>query len=195
MERAANIESLGLRAGGREASVAPFALAAFALVAASALFAGWTPLRASIVTVFLFAGPHNWFELRYFLSRLPARLGRSRNFFFVAFAGIAFLVTAYAALPLLARTFLWGDGAWASALGVWNSLLVLWIALLVWMRGRQASRRDWSWSFAVAFALIAANWLAPMLWSLALVYLHPLVALWFLDRHLRRTRPAWRRAY
>jgi hypothetical protein len=153
------------------------------------------PLRFSIVTVFLFAGPHNWFELRYFLSRLPARLGRSRNFFIVAFAGIAFLLASYAALPHLARAFVWGDDGWTVATGVWNSLLILWLAALVWMRGRQSPRRDWSWSFPFAFALAGANWLAPQMFSLGLVYLHPLVALWFLDRHLRRTRPAWRRAY
>jgi predicted outer membrane lipoprotein len=39
------------------------------------------------------------------------------------------------------------------------------------------------------------NWLAPQAFSLALVYVHPLVALWFLDRQLRRTRPGWSRAY
>src|SRR5204863_8859904 len=31
--------------------------------------------------------------------------------------------------------------------------------------------------------------------SLALVYLHPLVALWFVDRHLRRTKPGWLATY
>jgi hypothetical protein len=174
----------------------PFALAALALISASVIFAGWMPLHASIVTVFLFAGPHNWFELRYFLARLPARLGRSQSFFIVAFAGIASLLAAYAAMPLLAEAWMWSDGAWTLAVGVWNSLLVLWLAALVWMRGRQSSRRDWSWSFAAAFALIALNWLAPHMFSLGLVYLHPLIALWFLERHLRRTRPpAWRRAY
>jgi hypothetical protein len=167
------------------------------LVSAAAIFAGWMPLRASIVTVFLFAGPHNWYELRYFLARLPARLGRSRSFFIVAFTGIASLLAAYAALPLLAERLVWGEGAWTLAVGVWNSLLIFWLAALVWMRGRQTSRRDWSWSFAAAFALISVNWLAPHLFSLSLVYLHPLVALWFLDRILRRTAraAAWRRAY
>ena len=33
------------------------------------------------------------------------------------------------------------------------------------------------------------------MFSLAIVYIHPLIALWFLDRHIRRTRPAWSRAY
>lgn len=212
MERAADIGGLELRraataaAGARHgtgdgsgsgaASALPFALVALGLFAASAIFAGWMPLRASIVTVFLFAGPHNWFELRYFLARLPARLGRSQNFFIVAFAGIASLLAAYAAMPMIAEAWMWGHGAWTLAVGVWNSALVLWLAALVWMRGRQSSRRDWSWSFGAAFALIALNWLSPQMFSLGLVYLHPLVALWFLERHLRRTRPAaWRRAY
>jgi hypothetical protein len=43
--------------------------------------------------------------------------------------------------------------------------------------------------------LCALNWLGPELFSLAIVYVHPLIALWFLDRHLRRTRPAWSHAY
>jgi hypothetical protein len=43
--------------------------------------------------------------------------------------------------------------------------------------------------------LIALSWLAPLAWDLALVYLHPLVALWLLDRELLRSRPEWRRAY
>jgi len=32
-------------------------------------------------------------------------------------------------------------------------------------------------------------------WQLGLVYLHPLMALWILDREIRRSRPEWRRAY
>jgi hypothetical protein len=200
VERAADIGSANLRAARRPGAttaggVWPFALVWLALVAAAALFAGWTPLRFSIITVFLFAGPHNWFELRYFLSRLPARLGRSRNFFSVACTGIVVLLATYVALPFAAQAFMWGGDEWTFAVGVWNSLLILWLAALVWMRGRQSPRRDWSWSFAAAFALAGANWLAPQVFSLALVYLHPLVALWFLDRQLRRTRPAWRRAY
>jgi len=52
-----------------------FAGAALLLALAAALLAGWAPLGFSIVTVFLFAGPHNWIEGRYFLERLPARWG------------------------------------------------------------------------------------------------------------------------
>ena len=38
-------------------------------------------------------------------------------------------------------------------------------------------------------------WLAPQLWYVGLVYLHPLVALWFLERQLRRSPPGWLPAY
>jgi hypothetical protein len=161
----------------------------------SASLAGWLPLQASIVTVFLFAGPHNWFELRYFLMRLPLRFGRSRNFFITAFAGIAVLTLAYVSLPALYYANLWSGENWPTTMAVWNTLLLLWLGTLVWMRGKQKAKRDWSWVFPVAFAVCALNWLAPELFSLAIVYLHPLVALWFLDRHLRRTRPQWLRTY
>ena len=38
-------------------------------------------------------------------------------------------------------------------------------------------------------------WAEPFALSVALVYLHPLMALWLLDRELRRSHPAWRPAY
>ena len=74
---------------------------------AAAAFASWLPLQVSIVTVFLFAGPHNWFELRYFLMRLPVRFGKSRNFFLIAFAGLGILTLAYISLPFVYKTTLW----------------------------------------------------------------------------------------
>ena len=46
-----------------------------------------------------------------------------------------------------------------------------------------------------ALVLIAVNWLWPLAWALGLVYLHPLMALWFLDREIGRMQPAWRPAY
>ena len=161
----------------------------------SALMASWLPLQISIVTVFLFAGPHNWFELRYFLTRLPVRFGRSRTFFLTAFAGIAFLTVTYASLPVLYRSVYWSSDSWVMVLAVWNSLLLLWLGLLVWLRGKQKLGRDWSWALPIVLAMGSLNWLAPEFFSLAIVYLHPLVALWFLDRHLRRTRPQWLPAY
>src|ERR671918_500755 len=97
MERAENISiatwpSTSARTGVSEKTFAAILIGS-ALV--SAAFASWVPLTASIVTVFLFAGPHNWFELRYFVMRLPVRFGRSRNFFLTAFVGIGILTLVY----------------------------------------------------------------------------------------------------
>jgi hypothetical protein len=161
----------------------------------SATLASWLPLQASIATVFLLAGPHNWFEARYFLMRLPARFGRSRNFFAVAFAGIFLLTIGYVSLPALYYLNIWSGENWPTAIAVWNTLLLLWLGALVLMRGKLSSRRDWFWALPITFALCAMNWLAPDLFSLAIVFLHPMVALWFLDRHLKRTRPEWLRVY
>jgi hypothetical protein len=171
-----------------------YAAGALVLAAGAAALAGWAPIQFSIATVLLFAGPHNWIELRYFLSRLPARLGKSRTFFVTAFAGIALLTVLRATLPIAEFAWGWSATGWSAATAAWDSLFVLWIALLVYLRGRQSSRRDWSIAFPVAFAILAAVWLAPEYFDLALVYAHPLVALWLLDRELRR-QPERRKAY
>jgi hypothetical protein len=201
VERTANIDLAAWRAdsaslaGNRQLSLRVFAGTLILCASFSALFASWLPLQFSIVTVFLFAGPHNWFELRYFLTRLPVRFGKSRNFFFTAFAGIAFLTVSYIALPLLYSFNVFPDHLWPTLLASWNSLLLLWIGVLVWLRGKNKLRRDWSWALPVAFGLCALNWLTPEFFSLGIVYLHPLVALWFFDRHLARTRPQWLPTY
>ena len=174
---------------------ASFALVCACVLAASAALAGYAPLGLSVATVFLFAGPHNWVELRYFITRLPARLGRSRNFFAVAAVGVFTLTASYGALALVANSVVWGGDEWYAASAIWNSLLIAWVAALVVMRGRLSPRRDWAWALPAGSALIALNWLAPQMLGLSIVYLHPLVALWFLDRQLKRTRREWRRAY
>jgi hypothetical protein len=170
------------------------AIAVLCVLAATA-FASWLPLQVSIVTLFLFAGPHNWFELRYFLMRLPVRFGRSRNFFLTAFAGLGVLTLTYVSLPLIYNAGLWSEEAWSTIIASWNTALLVWLAVLVWLRSRQKRRANWTWTIPVALALCSLNWLGPDLFSLAIVYVHPLIALWFLDRHLRRTRPTWSRAY
>jgi hypothetical protein len=201
MERTANIEVTAWRETRRadHSSTKLFVGTLLTCACLSALLASWVPLQFSIITVFLFAGPHNWFELRYFLMRLPVRFGRSRNFFMTAFAGIALLTISYLALPALYYAGFWSGKNWEDLIGVWNTLLVLWIAALVWLRGKNYRRGKWhaiaTWGWPVSFALCSLNWLAPEIFSLAIVYLHPLVALWFLDRHLQRKRPQWLRAY
>jgi hypothetical protein len=164
-------------------------------IVASAAFASWLPLQVSIVTVFLFAGPHNWFELRYFLMRLPVRFGRSRNFFLTTFAGLGVLTLSYASLPLIYKMGWWSDAAWSTVISTWNSLFLFWLVLLIWLRGKQKPGANWTWTIPLGLALCSLNWLNPDLFSLAIVYVHPLIALWFLDRHLSRTRPEWLRVY
>jgi hypothetical protein len=201
VERIANIDLAAWRNGAAsrarsgQLSVGIFAAILLSCACLSALLASWLPLQVSLVTVFLFAGPHNWFELRYFLSRLPVRFGKSRNFFLTAFAGIAFLTLTYISLPVLNSFIFLPDHLWPTILASWNTLLLLWLGILVWLRGKNKLRRDWSWSIPVALALCSLNWRAPEFFSLGIVYLHPLVALWFLDRHLSRNRPEWLRTY
>jgi hypothetical protein len=50
-----------------------FGLCALGFVVLTAAVAGFLPVEFSIVSVFLCAGPHNWVEARYFLSRQIGR--------------------------------------------------------------------------------------------------------------------------
>src|SRR5262245_14574047 len=175
----------------------PFALAALVVAGVSAFLSGWVPLGFSIVTVFLFAGPHNWLELRYFMGRMPARWGRLRGYFLFAFAGIFALAGVYAFLVWLFRESAWIGADYVGmkqemfqSYAWWNTAFVLWVATLVHLRSRQNPRRDWGWIWPVGFLLIALTWLDPFTWSLGMVYAHPLVAFWVLDRELRRSKPA-----
>lgn len=172
-----------------------FFAAAVGLTAAAALLAGWAPIGFSIATVFLFAGPHNWLEFRYFITRLPGRFGKLRPFFLLALAGTVGLTGAFIALVWLVETGrLVGEPA-AVAFPLWDTALVLWILTLAHVRSQQNPRRDWGWLLPVGFLVIAIAWLVPAAWGLALVYLHPLMAFWLLDRELRRSHPEWRPAF
>ncbi|MBS0209000.1 MAG: hypothetical protein JSS27_08615 [Planctomycetes bacterium] len=173
----------------------PLAVAVLLTMGSACLLAGWLPIGFSIVTVFLFAGPHNWLEARYFLSRMPGRWGALRTFFLTGIAGVVALTAGFALLPWLAERGSWGDEGWRVAAAAWNSLLVVWIVALVQIRSRQNPTFDATWSIPIGSIMIAAAWLWPMEWGLLLVYLHPIVALWFLDRELGRQRPAWQGTY
>ncbi len=171
-----------------------FALTALGAATAAAALAGWAPLRFSIVTVFLFAGPHNWLEFRYLLTRMPARWGRLRGFFSTAFAGVLALAAAFAGLVFLSGRLSLNAGFQSNYIAFWNTAVLLWIAVLAEMRSRQNPRREWGFVWPVAFGLIALTWLFPWACGVALVYLHPLMAFWLLDRELKRSRPEWRPA-
>lgn len=177
------------------AGPALFAGAALALACGAAALAGWAPLGFSVVTVFLFAGPHNWLEFRYFLTRMPARWGPLRGFFQLAIAGVGVLAAGFALLPWLGSRMAWEGEGWSAASSAWNTALVLWIAALAHLRGREKAGRDWSWVWMPACLLAALVWAVPAAWEVGLVYLHPLVALLFLQRVLARKRPEWLPAY
>jgi hypothetical protein len=172
-----------------------FAGVAGCVVVLAGLLAGFAPLGFSIATVFLFAGPHNWLEARYMLTRMPARWGPLSGYFVTGIAGVLLLAGASAAIRWLGEWQAWSDDFWLGSYAMWNSALIGWVAALVLLRSRQNPRRNWSWIVPVALAIIGLNWLWPLGWSLGLVYLHPLVALWFLDREIGKVRPQWQTAY
>ena len=169
-----------------------------AFVAACAMAAigiGVAPLGASIVTIFLFAGIHNLMEFRYFAARMPLRWGKSKTFYSVGIGGVLILAATYLTLYFASGNWLWSLDSWATLTATWNTAFVLWLGLLFFLRGKQRPKSDWAWAFPVAFLLAALAWIVPQYWSLSLVYLHPLIAMWFLERQIRRTKPEWLRAY
>ncbi len=171
-----------------------FACSFVALAVGAAAMAGALPIEFSLATVFLFAGPHNWFEARYALGRLPARAGKLWGFFTVSAIGIVALTAAYAAVPV-AIPFIADADLAIGLYAVWSSVFLLWVAALVWMRSRTNPRFDGGWVWPLACLICAGVWLNPLALPVILVYLHPLMALWLLDRELARSRPHWRRTY
>lgn len=163
--------------------------------AIAAVLIGSFPLAASIATIFLFAGVHNVMEFRYFIARMPLRWGRSRTYYQIGIGGVIVLAAAYVALYFASGNWLWSSDGWIVLTAGWNTAFVMWLGILLYLRGRQRPKSDWSWAFPAAFLLAAAAWVIPQYWSLALVYIHPFVAMWFLERQLRRTKPEWLAAY
>lgn len=177
-----------------------FPLAAiFALAIVIAVLAASMPIQFSVATVFLFAGPHNWIEFRYFLTRLPARFTHVKPFFLMALFGSLLLSATYVALAWSTRYAVW-QSSFASpssldAYRIWNSAFILWVTALIHQRSRENPRRDWLLPISLAMGLLAFNWATPQLFSVGMVYLHPLVAFWVLDREIKRMRPAWLHTY
>ncbi len=168
----------------------PLAVGFAALAVAAAVLAGGFPIGLSIAVVFLFAGPHNWLEARYVLGRLPARTGKLLPFFVVSAVGMVGLTAAFVGLYWAATT---SDSP--EFLAGWCTLLVLWVATLVQMRANTAPKFDAGWVWAVAFALLAFVWMWPFALPVLLVYAHPCMAFWLLDRELHRSHRNWRPAY
>ena len=183
------------RSAGPDAYEAVVGVGMLTMIAAAAVMAGWLPIGFSIAIVFLFAGPHNWFEARYFMARMPPRWGRLRPYFLTGIGGVLGLTASMIALPWLVRAAGGGMEAWHVAVATWNTAFVVWIGGLASMRARQNPRRSWPWIWPTVLAATSLAWLAPVGWSLALVYLHPVVSLFFLDAEIARRRPDLRTAY
>lgn len=171
----------------------PLAVGFVTLAVVAAALAGGLPIGLSIAVVFLFAGPHNWLEARYILGRLPARTGKLLPFFLISFAGVVGLTAAFASLHLIpveeyARR---GDVYVAG----WCTAFLLWVATLIQMRANTAPKFDAGWVWPLAFGLTAAAWMWPFALPAVLVYLHPCMAFWLLDRELYRSHRHWRPAY
>jgi hypothetical protein len=146
---------------------------AAAFVSGAAVLAAVFPVAVSIGAVFVFAGPHNWLEARYFAARLPVRWGRQRGFFLLALTGVAALSLTFSLIPV--------DRS------IWHFALVAWAITLAWL-----SRREALTALApVTLAWAALAFVFPYYSDLALVYLHPLAALWFVRRQISKSRPEW----
>lgn len=163
--------------------------------AVAAALIGSFPLQASIATIFLFAGVHNFMEFRYFAARMPLRWGRSKLYYSIGIGGVIVLAAGYLTLYFSSGNWLWSFETHAALAASWNTAFILWIGLLFYLRGRQRPKSDWTWAFPVVFLLAALAWIVPQYWSLSLVYIHPFIAMWFLERQIRRTKPEWLRAY
>ena len=172
-----------------------FVVAVGVWMVGACVLAGWAPLGFSIVTVFVFAGPHNWMEARYFMGKMPARWGKLKGYFLSALVGVLVLTGWYAAFPWLAELGGWSNETWLSGVALWNTAVIAWITGLILLRSRQNPRRNWSAAVPVSLVLVAAVWLWPNEWGLVLVYLHPCVAFWFLDLELRHRHADWLVAY
>ncbi len=177
------------------ASAHIFVFAFMAFCALGAAVIGMFPLQLSIATIFLFAGVHNLMEFRYFAARMPVRWGKSGLYYSVGIGGVVVLTAVYLWLYFASGNWLWSQESWAMFAAIWNTAFIFWVGGLFYLRGKQRPKSDWGWALPIVFFLAALAWMAPQYWSLSLVYLHPFVAMWFLERQIRRTKPEWLRAY
>lgn len=170
-------------------------VAALALAAALAgVLVATVPIQVAMVSVLAFAGPHNLLELRYLLGRLPSRLTVFSRYFVVAGAGIAILAGSSIAMSWLGQ-----DGGLPPAVGpLWHTALIGWIASLALLKRLERPGRSVDLILPISLAAASLAWWAPARFGMAIVFAHPLLALWFLDRELRgrhrRFRPAFHRA-
>lgn len=166
-------------------SVLPGLLALIALSSLGSLIA-WAPVACATLSVAFLAGPHNLMEARYLLGRLPGRMGKLRPYFLVSLAGVVTLGLTSLALPFIAGEL---------PLRIWNSALIAWVAALAMLRRREHPRREWPWLEPAALLLLGMMWGWPNLFTMLLVFGHPLLALLILGRELHAFRRPERHLY
>lgn len=172
-----------------------FTVVVIAFVALSATAVVAAPLLMAVAIVFLFAGPHNYFEARYILTRLPARAGKLLPFFVLSAAGVLLLGTFFALQIWLPRMVIVNGNHSLYAIAIWNSLFVLWCTSLFHLRKMRSAKDSWPYLWPVGLTITGVFWLQPVLLPLLLIYVHPLMALVILDRELGRSRPPLKSAY
>jgi len=121
-------------------------------------------------------------------------MGRLRTFFVVSAAGVLILTIAFPLLTRLAtwmnwpqESVLWIIGLWI--IGLWNTALILWCTTLIWLRSQPPPRKHWNCALPIGLGIIGLTWLQPIVLSLLLVFLHPLMGLCVLDREIYRRIP------
>jgi len=172
-----------------------FAICATLFMIVALLLTAIAPVAMSIGIVFLFAGPHNYAEARYFLTRLPARMGRLKTFFIVSAVGVVSLTITFPLLTRLPNWMQWPQISVLWLLGIWNTTLILWCSALAWLRSRQRPKRNWDYALPIGLAMAGLTWVQPILLPLLLVFLHPLMGLWVLDREIAKSSPEWQTVY
>ena len=156
-----------------------------AMAALGALVA-WNPLLLTTLAVGLFAGPHNLMEARYLLGRLPGRAGKLKRYMALSALG----VTGIGATSL---TLAYTDNPYS--LRIWATLLLLWLGGLLLLRSRENPRRNWPWIEPAVLLACSWIWLSPITFGLALVLLHPILAIVVLGRELHFYRRPERAHY
>ena len=152
------------------------------------------PMTFAMLAVFLFAGPHNWMEARLLLERMPPRWGALRGYFLTAGCGAGILTVCHWLLAIFSAIDSWSAASRRVVAACWLTLLVSWVVALIYLRSQQNPRRDWSLVMPIGLMCAALAWLWPAEVGLVLVYAHPLLSLWFLEREVTARHPVWQSA-
>ena len=155
----------------------PVGRLSLAVLLAAAMLCVAMPLQVSLAAVAVLAGPHNWLEARYLMTKMPPRWGRLQPFYLVAIAGTLALTVGH----IVVR---------ASPLVVWwNVAFAGWLTALAVLRSRQNLRLPWlDWAVPAGLLLAAFGLLTPYAFGVALLLAHPLMALYFFHRSLPPTQ-------